>query len=313
MDVVIRPLEERDVAEADRIFRLAFGTFLGLPDPMQFTGDAALVPTRYRADPEAAFGAYLGDELVGSNFISTWGSFGTFGPLSVRPDLWDSGVAQALLRESLPLFERRGVRQSGLFTFPHSPKHLGLYQKFGYWPQQLTPLMARPVNGNAGESEWTAWSALAPDLRESVLAEARDLTNAVFEGLDVSREIRAVSEQRIGDVALIREGERLAGLAVCHIGAGSETTSGALHVKFGAVRPGDGAAGRFARLLEASLALAAECGADRVMAGVNTARQAAYRIMLARGFKTMFVGVAMQNPAAPGYNTPDSFVLDDWR
>jgi GNAT superfamily N-acetyltransferase len=119
---------------------------------MQFGGDAALVPTRYRADPEAAFGAYRGDELVGSNFIAAWGSFGIFGPLSVRPDLWDGGVAQALLRESLPLFGRRGVRQSGLFTFPHSPKHLGLYQKFGYWPQHLTALMALPVEPAAGNS-----------------------------------------------------------------------------------------------------------------------------------------------------------------
>lgn len=29
MDVRVRPLEERELAEADRIMRLAFGTFLG--------------------------------------------------------------------------------------------------------------------------------------------------------------------------------------------------------------------------------------------------------------------------------------------
>lgn len=33
MQIRIRPLEEGDLAEADRILRLAFGTFLGLPDP----------------------------------------------------------------------------------------------------------------------------------------------------------------------------------------------------------------------------------------------------------------------------------------
>lgn len=31
-DVVVRPLEEDDLPEADRTMRLAFGTFLGLPD-----------------------------------------------------------------------------------------------------------------------------------------------------------------------------------------------------------------------------------------------------------------------------------------
>jgi GNAT superfamily N-acetyltransferase len=313
MDVVVRPLEERDVADADRIFRMAFGTFLGLPDPMQFTGDAAMVPTRYRSDPEAAFGAYRDGELVGSNFVRTWGSFGTFGPLSVRPDLWDSGVARALLRESLPLFERRGVRQSGLFTFPNSPKHLGLYQKFGYWPRHLTALMALPVDGAAPTPWWSTYSSIAPEEREAVLAECREVTGSVFEGLDVSREIRAVSEQNIGDVALLREGARLDGFAVCHIGAGSEGGSGTAYVKFGAARPGEGAAARFGRLLEACAGLAAERGASTLMAGVNTARHEAYRTMLNRGFRTVVLGVAMQNPNAPGYNTPDSFVMDDWR
>jgi hypothetical protein len=42
-DVVVRPLEEADLPEADRTMRLAFGTFLGLPDPSGFLGDAAYV------------------------------------------------------------------------------------------------------------------------------------------------------------------------------------------------------------------------------------------------------------------------------
>ena len=31
-DVSVRPLREDDLSKADRIMRLAFGTFLGLPD-----------------------------------------------------------------------------------------------------------------------------------------------------------------------------------------------------------------------------------------------------------------------------------------
>jgi len=33
LDVTIRPLQEGDLPAADRSFRMAFGTFLGLPDP----------------------------------------------------------------------------------------------------------------------------------------------------------------------------------------------------------------------------------------------------------------------------------------
>ena len=46
-DVSVRPLREGDLQEADRIMRLAFGTFLGLPEPMTFMGDASYVRTRW--------------------------------------------------------------------------------------------------------------------------------------------------------------------------------------------------------------------------------------------------------------------------
>jgi hypothetical protein len=69
-DVVVRPLEEADLPEADRIMRLAFGTFLGLPDPSGFLGDAAYVRTRWLADSAAAFAAEVDGVLAGSNFVS---------------------------------------------------------------------------------------------------------------------------------------------------------------------------------------------------------------------------------------------------
>src|SRR5262245_58527894 len=97
VEIVVRPLLQDDLAEADRIVRLAFGTFVGLPDPMAFMGDAAYVRPRWIADPAAAFAAEIGDELVGSSFATNWGSFGYFGPLTVRPDLWDRGIAKRLM------------------------------------------------------------------------------------------------------------------------------------------------------------------------------------------------------------------------
>ena len=73
MDIHIRPLQEGELSEADRIFRLAFGTFLGLPDPMSFFGDADYIRTRFYADPLAAYGAEVdNDKLIGSNFTANW-------------------------------------------------------------------------------------------------------------------------------------------------------------------------------------------------------------------------------------------------
>jgi hypothetical protein len=36
VNVLVGPLQGEDLAEADRIFRVAFGTFLGLPNPIEF-------------------------------------------------------------------------------------------------------------------------------------------------------------------------------------------------------------------------------------------------------------------------------------
>jgi GNAT superfamily N-acetyltransferase len=124
MRIRTRPLEERDLGEADRIMRLAFGTFFGLPDPMTMFGDSDIAYTRFRAAPDSALAAEADSRLVGSNFITQWGSFGFFGPLSVEPRRWDQGVAQRLLEPTMELFEKWGCRHAGLFTFSHSPKHI---------------------------------------------------------------------------------------------------------------------------------------------------------------------------------------------
>ena len=117
MNILVRPLREPDLPLADRIFRLAFGTFNGLPDPLQYGGDLDKIRTRWLADPGAAFGAEVGGELVGSNFVTHWGSVGYFGPLTVHPDFWDRGVAQKLLEPALSVIR-------GLGLPPHRPLHL---------------------------------------------------------------------------------------------------------------------------------------------------------------------------------------------
>jgi hypothetical protein len=306
MTPTIRPLRADDLAEADRIFRVAFGTFLGLPDPASFGGDADYVRTRYRTDPEGAFAADVAGRLAGTNFAATWGSLGFFGPLSVRPDLWDAGVAKRLLDPTMALFETRRCRLLGLFTFAQSAKHVGLYRRYGFWPRSLTTIMAKPVAGGRGAVAWSLASAEG----EPAFAAARAITDAVYGGLDVTSEMRSVLAQGIGDSVLVGDGD---GVAVCHLGAGSEGGSGVCFVKFGAATPGASAGERFERLLDACEAFAAARGLRTLVAGVNTACRDAWTRMLARGFRTVLQGVQMMRGDEPGYSRPDRYVLDDWR
>jgi hypothetical protein len=150
----------------------------------------------------------------------------------------------------MDLFETWGVRQAGLFTFSHSPKHVGLYQRFGFWPQHLTPLMDSAVAATKGRRDHPTYSDISHGERGAILDACRDVTDAVFEGLDLEHEIRSTAAQGLGDTVLLCNGVDLVGLAVCHCGAG-EAGSGACYVKFGAVRPGPDAGHLFERLLDA--------------------------------------------------------------
>ena len=139
------PVMEADLDRADEIFRVAFGTFLGAPEPKTFFGTADYVRTRWAADPQAAFAAVVDGELVGSNFATNWGSVGFFGPLTVRPDLWDQGIGNSLMEPVMDCFETWGNRHLGLFTFSHSPKHIELYRRYGFWPRFLTAVMNKQI------------------------------------------------------------------------------------------------------------------------------------------------------------------------
>ena len=50
----IRALTQQDLSVADRIISVAFGTFLGAPEPEQFSADLAYARTRWPADPTAS-------------------------------------------------------------------------------------------------------------------------------------------------------------------------------------------------------------------------------------------------------------------
>jgi hypothetical protein len=112
--------------------------------------------------------------------------------------------------------------------------------------------------------------------REQAIQECGKLTHKIDKGLDLAGEIRAV------------------------------------RVKFGAARGGAGAGERFDKLLDACEAFASSRGAA-VEAGVNLAREDAYRRLRSRGYRVSMQGVAMQRPHADGFNRADAYVIDDWR
>jgi hypothetical protein len=210
-----------------------------------------------------------------------------------------------------------GIRRTGLFTFAHSTKHVGLYQKFGYWPGYLTALMAHKPNAEAAEKaagaqSFVSLSRLAKARREEAIEACKKLTGKIDRGLDLSGEIRALLKQKMGEVVLAYTSNTLDGFAICHHGSGSEGGTKLCYIKFAAARAGAGAGERFDRLLDACDAFALSRGVS-LEAGMNLARDDAYRRMRAHGYRAFVQGVSMQRPHVPGFNRGDSYVIDDWR
>jgi hypothetical protein len=156
-------------------------------------------------------------------------------------------------------------------------------------------------------------SDLAAGARPGALASVRELTDAVYPGLDVTREIESVLNQGLGDIVLSGDAAALQGVAICHIGAGTEAGGGNCYVKFGAVRPGPHAARHFGLLLDACHRLAADKGATTLAAGANAGRDKAWTALLQRGFRPGMQGVSMHRPNDAGYSHSDSYIIDDWR
>jgi GNAT superfamily N-acetyltransferase len=311
--IKIGALRADEVEEARRIMRLAFGTFLSLPDPMEFMGDRDFVTPRWRAHNTKLLAARDNRKLIGSSIATRWGSFAFFGPITVLPEYWNRGVAQQLLAATMKIFDRWGVRHSALFTFPHSPRHVGLYQKFGYWPGSLTALVKRAPTPPA----WSfAQSAKIPVLLSSLSSKEQErgieacakLTNSFERGLDLSDEMRAVMVQRTGDVILIEGRRALDAFAVCMHGAGSEGGEKTCYVKFAVARSRE----RFERLLDAIDALALAHGSE-VEAGVSMACKNTFERLRSRGYRVVTLGVGMQKPHGDGFNRPAAYVLNDWR
>jgi GNAT superfamily N-acetyltransferase len=315
--ITVGPLKKKELAEADRIFRIAFGAFLGIPDPSTFMGDRDLVASRFGGNHVKALAAREDSRLIGFNILTFWGSFAFFGPLCVLPEYWSKGVAQQLMKASVDMFDEMNLPRTGLFTFAQSAKHVGLYNKFGYWPQQLTamfhykPSAAKDLKPEPGTTVLHLSKRWHATLEESLTA-CRKLTDRIDKGLDLTEEIRSILKQDIGEVILIFLRKTFEGFAIACTGRGSEGGKEICYIKFAAVRGGAGADARFDRLLNACDDFALSHNVD-VEFGVNFACQAAYRRIRARGVRPTSQGVAMLRPNLPGLNRPDAFVINDWR
>ena len=303
-------MAESDLDAVDRINRLAFGTFFGLPDPPKFRGDGDGVRTRFRAGTATGVVAEENGVVVGAGMGSVWGSFAVLGPVMVEVARWGGGIAHALTPKLVEHLAARGPDLIGLFTHAQSASHIRLYEGVGFHLQTIHSYMAKAVATPTAPA--ARQHALYSEAGEGALAACRAITDAAYPGLDVSGEIEAVRKFKLGDTVLLKRDGAIAGFAVCHSGKGSECGTGAILAKLAFVRPGTDAAADLRALLQGVEALGARLGATRLVACTNAAR-GAYGVLKDCGFRAFMNGIAMMQRNDLGFNRPDVFALDDWR
>lgn len=316
-DIVIRHMAEEDLQEADRVIRLAFGTFMGHDDPENYRSDARYANPRYSADPSASFVAESNGKIIGSNFGLHWGSVGIFGPLTVHPEYWNKEIGSKLMKPVMRCFEEWKVTHSGAMTFANSPKHINLYRKFGYHPRFLIPVMSKKVESKSilsnSKLTWSKYSEYKEN-QNKYLDGCRQVANTVYPGLDLELEIKAVNKMNFGEtIILFDEKKEIIGFAICHCGINTEAGNDKCYVKFGAVMANSDAQSNFVNLLNACEELTVTKGLSVLTGGVNACRYNAYQSMLNQNFCIDFLGVSLHRPNNDAYNITDRYVIDDWR
>lgn len=324
-DVVIRPMEDRDVDAADTTLRAAFNDLLG----QDLFGDMDYIRTRSKYNT-AAFVAELNDEIIGSHFTWSWGSFQGRGPMSISPKYQSMKVSNLLIDAVFQnISTNPSLRSSGLFTFPHSPKHLYLYGKKGYKPRYLTPVLMKTKTEFVSnlKSEKYEYGLVDDKINinqtDDIIKKCKKLTNDVHDGLDLSIEINAVLDLGLGFIVFVRNkmnhNDDIDGFAVVHYGKGTEAGSNKSFIKFAVSKDETS----FQELLNTIEKCVIDIGdIDVITGGMNLGRSKAFDIMFNKcKYKySPLIGVALErnsdqfiNDEYQGYNKSDVFIIDDWR
>ena len=234
--IKVRRVKKGDLSRMREVMESAFGDFferqLGTR-PRQVFGGAQYVHHRWLMEPWGCFVAEEdGAKIVGAALAVTWGTLGLLGPVAVLTHYHNQTIAQQLIRAAQEFFEENKASLHGLVTYPHSAKHLALFHKFGYKPKALTAIMHRALDRAGGRPllprppkgalTVRRYSGLEETKKKAALGRFHRITNAIYRGMDLAKEVEIVDGLALGDTLLLERGAELVGFAICHTPGVSE-------------------------------------------------------------------------------------------
>jgi len=325
--IKIRRVRKGDLSKVRDVIEQAFGDFFERQvgtRPRQVFGGAQYVHHRWLMEPWGCFVAEEGDgKIVGAAVAVMWGTLGLVGPIAVLTNYQNQDSGQQLLAACQEFFDENKATLQGVCTYAYSPRHLVLYQKFGYKPKGLVVITAKHldrrevVNAAAKPAKpglgVRRYSSLEEAKKKPVMQKIRRITNAIWRGMDVAKEIEIVDGLALGDTLLLEKGREVIGFAVCHMPPNSEAPHGAAYVKFLAIDGRHKKPEHLHALLASVEDMAATAQLQQVVAPVYTYYWTAYQTLLERGYHLDFMMVRMKRGKQEDYEDAADLVLDDWR
>jgi predicted N-acetyltransferase YhbS len=325
--VTIRRVRKGDLSRVRDVIEQSFGDYferqLGTRLRQVF-GGAQYVHHRWLMEPWGCFVAEDSEgKIVGAAVSVIWGTLGLVGPVAVLTNHQNQDIGQHLLRATQEFFDENKATLQGVVTYPASPKHLALYHKFGYKPKGLVALMSRaperrttaPTPSKGGNSALATrrFSALEEVKKKAAIQRLRRITNTIYRGLDLAKEVEIVDGLALGDTLLLERNRGIIGFAIYHVPGVSEAPTGGLYVKYLAIDRPHRKPECLEHMLEALEELAVQSGLQRVIAPVYCEYFAAYQALVDRGYHIDFTMVRMKRGKLDTYENPGDLILDDWR
>jgi ribosomal protein S18 acetylase RimI-like enzyme len=325
--IKVRRVRKGDLSRMREVLESAFGDFferqLGTR-PRQVFGGAQYVHHRWLMEP---WGCHVAEEsegkIVGVSTAVCWGTVGLFGPVAVLTPYQNQKVAQQLIRAAQGFFDENKVTLQGVVTFPYSPKHLVLYQKFDFKPRALCAITAKSLERRdpvapapkppRGTPEVKRFSNYEEGKKKALLGRLKALTNRIYRGLDLTKEIEIVDGLALGDTLLLEKEGSVLGFAICHTPGVSEAPQGSLYIKYLAIDPSRRRPEHFSQLVAGCEEFGVASVCQRIIAPVYTGYWRAYQTLLTSGYHMDMLMLRMKRGKHDDYEHEEDFVLDDWR
>lgn len=295
----------RDIEALNRIFAEAF-TDRYRRDGMIGVRVPYLNPAIWRyAIEDAGEGAFIWRDADGRpaafNMVHQSGREGWMGPLAVRPDRQNEGLGKTIVQAGIDWLRSRGATTIGLETMPRTVDNIGFYSRLGFVPRYLTVTLVREVSRRP--VPLVELLSRAGEARALTLAQCRELSGRLSEGVDFTREIQLTGELGVGDTCLVREDGRLTGFALWHTAALAE---GRPRDELRVLKLVAGDQAALEALFAAVDASAVREGVRRVSFRAQTAAPAGYARLVAAGCRVHWTDLRMtlegaaEPPESPG-------------